>query len=313
MKRPSPVRATGMATAMAALMVPALASPASAKEEDRSAVVRVTASGEDLTLNRTTVRGSVVTLDLDVTHDGNASIQVLQLRSGVTLRQLIGVLEAQIGGGEATPAEVAASTRALDAMATWYGGVSTNNGQDDAATTLRLQRGSYLVIDFAQLERGGFDALDARTLTVTSNGKHGAKLKASARVEMRDSDDGPAGHGHRFDAPAVLPAAGTVEFRNRDDIVHFADLVAVKPGTTDAQIRAAFAAFARGEDVPAADIPFLPEDRDFAGMNVLSAGKEALLTYDLPKGTYVLLCFVGDERTGDPHAFLGMFKIVTLR
>jgi len=36
------------------------------------------------------------------------------------------------------------------------------------------------------------------------------------------------------------------------------------------------------------------------------------LTYNLPAGRYVLLCFVADEQTGIPHAFMGMHKVVVL-
>ena len=45
---------------------------------------------------------------------------------------------------------------------------------------------------------------------------------------------------------------------------------------------------------------------------MLSPGREARLTYHLPAGTYVLLCFVADDVTRMPHAFMGMHKVVTL-
>ena len=36
------------------------------------------------------------------------------------------------------------------------------------------------------------------------------------------------------------------------------------------------------------------------------------MSYNLPKGTYVLLCFVADDLTGMPHAIMGMHKVVVL-
>ena len=36
------------------------------------------------------------------------------------------------------------------------------------------------------------------------------------------------------------------------------------------------------------------------------------LSYDLPAGTYVLLCFVADDETGIPHAIMGMHQVVVL-
>lgn len=50
-------------------------------------------------------------------------------------------------------------------------------------------------------------------------------------------------------------------------------------------------------------------DRD----GVLSPGKHADITYNLPAGTYVLLCFVADDQSGIPHALMGMHKVVTLK
>jgi hypothetical protein len=37
------------------------------------------------------------------------------------------------------------------------------------------------------------------------------------------------------------------------------------------------------------------------------------VTYNLPRGTYVLICFVSDEETGMPHALMGMHKVVILK
>jgi hypothetical protein len=48
-------------------------------------------------------------------------------------------------------------------------------------------------------------------------------------------------------------------------------------------------------------------------LNVLSPGRTAQLSYKLPAGTYVLLCFVPDAETGEPHAAMGMHEVVTLK
>ena len=36
------------------------------------------------------------------------------------------------------------------------------------------------------------------------------------------------------------------------------------------------------------------------------------MTYNLPPGTYVLLCFIADDENGMPHAFMGMHKVIVL-
>jgi hypothetical protein len=45
---------------------------------------------------------------------------------------------------------------------------------------------------------------------------------------------------------------------------------------------------------------------------VTSPGVTLQLTYDLPAGTYVLTCFIADDVTGMPHAFMGMHKVIVL-
>lgn len=108
-----------------------------------------------------------------------------------------------------------------------------------------------------------------------------------------------------FVSPDVLPAAGTITVRNTSDTIHFMDVSPVKDGTTDADIQAFFAPQPQG-DPPFAQGPEIE-------MGVLSPGRQADITYNLPPGTYVLLCFVADDQTGRPHALMGMHKVVTLK
>jgi hypothetical protein len=37
------------------------------------------------------------------------------------------------------------------------------------------------------------------------------------------------------------------------------------------------------------------------------------VAYHLPRGTYVLMCFVADDMTGIPHALMGMHLVIELR
>ncbi len=48
-------------------------------------------------------------------------------------------------------------------------------------------------------------------------------------------------------------------------------------------------------------------------MEVLSPGTQAVFrSSSLKKGTYDLECFIADDVTGMPHAFMGMHRIVTI-
>ncbi len=109
----------------------------------------------------------------------------------------------------------------------------------------------------------------------------------------------------RFESPDLLPKAGTITVRNISDTIHFMAVSPVKPGTTDAQIQQFF-------DDPQGPPPFAAEGPSIE-MGVLSPGRSADITYQLPAGTYDLECFIADDESGMPHAFMGMHKVVTLK
>jgi hypothetical protein len=46
---------------------------------------------------------------------------------------------------------------------------------------------------------------------------------------------------------------------------------------------------------------------------MISPGRQIQFRYKLPAGTYALLCFQPDTRTGKPQALEGMYGIATLR
>jgi len=48
------------------------------------------------------------------------------------------------------------------------------------------------------------------------------------------------------------------------------------------------------------------------GSDAVSPGLSNRLSYSVPKGTYLLQCFVPDDMTGVPHTFMGMHKIVVI-
>ena len=120
----------------------------------------------------------------------------------------------------------------------------------------------------------------------------------SATVKVTSSD--------RFVTPGTLAAKGTVRVRNASDTLHFMALMRVKKGTTAAQVQTYFDSGAQGP-------PPFAQTGPGVGMGVQSPGRPARLTYDVPAGTYVMLCFVGDDRTGMPHALMGVHHVVTLK
>ncbi len=101
-----------------------------------------------------------------------------------------------------------------------------------------------------------------------------------------------------------LPASGTVKFANQSDQPHFLVLQRVKASTTNKQVRKFINSGLQGN--PSWGL------KASADAGVLSPGKSQLLSYDLPAGRYLVMCFWPDYFTGMPHAAMGMWKLVTL-
>lgn len=122
-------------------------------------------------------------------------------------------------------------------------------------------------------------------------------VRSHATVKLTSDD--------RFDSPDALPKAGTITVSNVADTIHFMQVSPVKPGTTDDDIQRFFDSHDQNQPPFALDGPSIE-------MGVLSPGRHADITYNLPAGTYVLQCFIADDQTGMPHALMGMHKVVTL-
>lgn len=301
---------TGRLVAVVALVATALTTTgvgtASARD-DRVTRVPVVLDGGDIEV-RERVDGRVLRFDVSTTNEFSI-FQVFAPKGGKTVADVLASLEVQIGLAEssADPAAVAASTVALTRDAHWFGGVDVTAGRP-ASFTVRLDGGTYHVLDIASAFATG-ELGEVETLRVTGDGS-GRRPDAAARVDMRGTHDGPQGHGHEFRAPGTLPARGVVEVRNKDDVIHFMNIIPVQPGTTRQDI----VELLEQEQEPTEEDPGPFLDGPTAAMNVLSPGQRANLHYDLPAGTYLLACFIADEEIeGTFHFDLGMFEIVQLR
>ena len=103
-----------------------------------------------------------------------------------------------------------------------------------------------------------------------------------------------------------LPAKGTIEFYNKaTNSPHFLFLMHVKKGTTrKTMIKALQSGPGQGPNI---------FRNGSLGTDVIFTGHSQTLTYDLPAGDYAEVCFFPDLKTGMPHAFMGMVRIVHLK
>ena len=163
--------------------------------------------------------------------------------------------------------------------------------------TRSLRAGTYYLMDLGSPPSGP----PATTqLTVVRRGGYLARTiggRPWATIKMTSAD--------RFRVSGRLPAHGTVRVANVSDTLHFVSFLRVKPGTTDRQVQRYFDS---GSHNPP---PFLLSGPEM-GTDVLSPGQSLNFSYRLHRGTYLLACFVADDKTGMPHAYMGMHKVVRL-
>jgi hypothetical protein len=102
----------------------------------------------------------------------------------------------------------------------------------------------------------------------------------------------------------VLPAKGTITVTNHNvSSPHFLVLLHVKKGTTRKEVLQGL----ESNGPPSFVLP------GGTGTDALSMGQSQTLKYSTPKGSYVELCFFPDPKTGIPHAFMGMIRLVTVK
>jgi hypothetical protein len=67
-----------------------------------------------------------------------------------------------------------------------------------------------------------------------------------------------------------------------------------------------------GTPAPDGDLPNPEEFIPVTGMSPLSTGKTGWIPVTLEAGTYVIICFVPDIESGQPHAYHGMYQVITV-
>jgi hypothetical protein len=218
------------------------------------------------------------------------------LKKGKTLADVTRALHEEFSQN---PQIAAKGTRDIVATAEIFGLADVVPGHAETVTEF-LAPGHYWLMDLANLPPNGTPHFTR--LGVDAGGRNieqDSDLRSQVHVTTVDE---------HFLAPRTWPHEGTYTFTNHADTIHFMQLQPVKPGTTDKDVQNFFDAVLSGKNVPP---PFIAGPT--GGNDVVSPGNTLQLTYDLPRGTYVLLCFVADDQTGIPHAFMGMHRVITLR
>jgi hypothetical protein len=172
----------------------------------------------------------------------------------------------------------------------FFGGLDSVGGQTEKGTIDLDNPGTYYLVNDTSTPK------QASTLTVSPPAANPPAAQSSATVTALTK--------RRFGGAKTLPAKGTITFKNKStESPHFLVLQHVKKGTTKKQVL---------KGLQSSKPPrFLRKGQ--GATDVVGEGRSQTLQYKLPKGQYVELCFFPDPKTGMPHAFMGMLRMVTLK
>jgi len=274
--------------------------PATAQQGQDHGPIVVRSSAEGLTLSRSVTHAGKVTIAVkslyEDTGDGHPAAGgaiMFKLRPPATLATLRADFKDEVSDDDKVAAR---GTRNLTRHARFYG-LAEITHKKTVTVTQMLSAGTYYLIDNLELAQGT-PHLVPLTVVGTARGHNVKESHRQATVTMTAHD--------RYAVPRSLPAKGTISVRNRSNTPHFMQMWPVLPGTTDETVQAWLDHGARGD-------PGFFVNGPTTGLNLLSPRQRAQMTYDMPAGSYLLLCELRDAKTGKPHVFMGMHKVVTLR
>ena len=218
----------------------------------------------------------------------SSGFQLVQFAAGYTLDQAIADIDAGLEKGKVK------ALKRFEANATLLGGVNVLSGKI-GKLTVNLPAGSYYAAD---IERNRPSAFTAFTVAGADTG---AAMPAGSTVKAVKSASWAKG-------PKTISHKGMLTFKNYSDQNHFVALLKLNKGQTVKDFGAWVDAAMEGEEGP----PPVNFRVGFDG-GVVSPGHTVAMSYKLPKGNYVLVCFWPDASMGGmPHVFMGMYRGITL-
>lgn len=177
---------------------------------------------------------------------------------------------------------------------TAYGGLEVNSpGSTGSGTLLVPSSGTYVVFDDSH-------QLPRHPHFVTATAPSGTQTLPTAGGNV------VAMTNRRFSGDRTLPAKGTINFTNHStESPHFLVLQHVKEGTTRKQVINSLQS--NSNQKPSWVL------KGEADAEILSLNSTENFHVNLPTGQYAEMCFFPDPKTGQPHALMGMVRMVHLK
>ena len=241
----------------------------------------------------TTFPAGRVTLYIDAA-GGDRGIEIVRLHAGYSFADFHNDVKTAGANLEGPGGDTKAGLKALNhaiANITALGGVFAHAGAVRHGTVLLSQASNRYVLfdDSSQVPR--------RPVHLTVTAPAGAQTLPATTATIVARED------RRWGGATTLPSHGNIKFANHADFSpHFVVLAHVKDGTTRKQVIDSFSS-------PNPPDFVLPGEQE---SDIVSPGHAMSLHLQLPAGRYALMCFFPDPKTGMPHAFMGMVRMVTL-
>jgi hypothetical protein len=229
---------------------------------------------------------------------GEQEIEIVRLKPGYTFADVnrdFGAFGAYEGGAPGASKQAALKgLRRVVRNVKFYGGLDTGSLRSVQGSVVLNKPGKYYIVND---ENQG----PAQPHKIVVTAKVGTRSVPVSTATVK------ATTAKRFIGAKVLPHKGTITFKNRStNSPHFLVLQHVKKGTTRRQV------IAYVNSNSQAPPPWGLKDN--VATDVVGEGKSQTLTYDLPRGTYVEMCFFPDlQGSLMPHAAMGMDRIVKLK
>lgn len=213
------------------------------------------------------------------TASGDRQFEIVHLRSGYTAQQLHKDLANLFSGSLST-------VQRVDRKVELRGG-NEETKATPGDTIVALAAGKYLAVD------------------ANGSARRQLNVVGSAPSQIGQSYTGTlTSWSYGWDTTGRILGHGWVRFVNHADQPHMMVLQHVKSTTTNAMVRRYLA-------TPSSKSPSFAL-KEAADGGVLSPNRSQLVKLTLPAGKYLLVCFWPDYFTAMPHAYMGMWKLVTL-
>lgn len=219
----------------------------------------------------------------------SSGFQLAQLADGYTLDQAIDDIANGLNKGRMK------AFKRFEKNVTLLGGVTLTPGKI-GKVTLDLPAGTYYATDIEKNKASAFTQFTVAGADTGATMPSGATVRATKATTWAKN-------------PRTIARKGMLTFENFSSENHFVSLAKLRKGKTIKDFKRWIKAAMNGEEGPP-PVSF----RVSFDSGVVSAGQTVAMNYKLPRGKYVLACFWPDASMGGmPHAFMGMYRAITLK